>query len=81
MTHKEGWWEEVKRHEATQARVLLVEGEAGQSSAEPKGRSHPMELAKAFQVCLCCSVTPAHSPVALSNGEGKPLILICMCGI
>lgn len=40
-----------------------------------------MELAKAFQVCLCCSVTPAHSPVALSNGEGKPLILICMCGI
>jgi len=39
MTHKEGWWEEVKRHEATQARVLLVEGEAGQSSAEPKGRS------------------------------------------
>lgn len=38
-------------------------------SAEPKGRSHPMELAKAFQVCLCCSVTPAHSPVALSMGR------------
>lgn len=28
-----------------------------------------MELAKAFQVCLCCSVTPAHSPLALSTGR------------
>ena len=26
-----------------------------------------MELAKAFQVCLCCSVTPAHTPLALST--------------
>ena len=38
-------------------------------SAEPKGRSRPMQLAKAFQVCLCCSVTPAHSPLPLSTGR------------
>ena len=38
-------------------------------SAEPKGRSRPMQLAKAFQVCPCCSVTPAHSPLALSTGR------------
>ena len=38
-------------------------------SAEPKGRSRPMQLAKAFQVCPCCSVTPAHSPLPLSTGR------------